>query len=408
MPIPEFEAPIEVSRTFGFKLGLLSYSSALFSATLKTQCAPSKYEATALDLHAKAQRLVEQDVELYRAGLSPMEPENGDASDAAFQSQARRNSIEESPFQVGEKPKDTGGLSATEIPQSTETTADDAAGLSPDSSAGIENGNKPETLISKKDETKRRGRPGSKKEEPYAPTPITNGKNFKADDTDVPFILGGTHTPEPEKALAELRQTVEAKPKTDMERIETIAQTLSKEHKRQLDSTKDLLRKFVKTFLGSLPRPDVDDSYAEILPLMESLAVTYGGDMLAKPEAMATAMKAGWEKLKRAIDEWPADCKPLALLVAVKYYPDNPVDLLEFLDVVDLTGQDVAPFMRVFLISKPAMVKLREMSASSKQSIAAIVGSWGNLDKSTETDLLNLIAKGAAPAKTQGDTLWQE
>lgn len=419
--IPDFEPLVPVKRSASFKLNIGNYQSIDFWAYHEDQCPRSQRAQLSKALHAQCLREVLEAAQEYRDGLEPAVEyptyERGNASDSAFQERARQNTVEQNPFQVGEKPKD-GIVSGTMEPPTSHFSPSNEEPKQevepPLSSTG-----EPQVVEPPKPaEAKRRGRPPGQQKaaESYAPpienkqpTPI-DGK-FKANDDDLPTVLGGTHTPEPldpPRALAALKQTVEEKPKTQMERLDAVVARLSTEHKRAPGDTKDQVRQFVKSFLqrNDVPKPDVDSTYNEVLPILESLAAHYGGKLVSQPEGLGTECREGWKDLKDGVASLSSERKDLAIKAATRHYPDHPSDILEFLKCAEMESDvDAIPFLQVFLISKDGLAKLRELSAASKQPIGAIVKGWGlDLAKATEGDVVKAIMAGAKP---QGEaTLW--
>lgn len=322
--------------------------------------------------------------------------ERGDHSDAAFQEQGRRNTeAEQSPFVVTEAPK-------VETPKPVvETKADEHVVVGNEIKTGIhavQTKTEPEAAPAK-----RRGKtptPEAAKEQLKASV-----EGFKATEDDLPEAL---QKPVSKESLPT------ALPQ--MERIQGVIAHLSEQSKKPADEVKKtVIKPFMTTFLGQsvghngpLPAPP-NALYEDLLPILESLAEQYGQKLLADPGAVGGVSGTGWKELKEQSEGFSKDLREAVCSVAAQRHPDNPGDLITFMeDVAEFDGKsdpkEVLTFLKVYAITR-MVLKLKEASMATGKTMTELVSKL-DLGKATEADIL---AAAKMPEKT-GDTgeLWDE
>ena len=255
------------------------------------------------------------------------------------------------------------------------------------------------------------------------PPEAPNG--FQATNDDLPDNIAAAPHAEKPQAPAE--------PLSQVERLTAIKALLVREHGKYLESwckkeniaragkepaitpsayAHHLLKTFIKAFLkvNTLPTPP-DVVFARHLPLFESFAKLYGGQLISKPQEEGAKAGESWAIFVRKIDEWPTGVKDLAKTVAAERYPDEVTSLLEFLDVAGISTPDaeMMAFFKLLRIGNQTLQAAREAAKKRGCSLFELTSSL-NLDLADEKQVLSAIA-GAAPVQSgAGETgaLWDE
>ena len=194
------------------------------------------------------------------------------------------------------------------------------------------------------------------------------------------------HEPQPNPAPTPLR--------SHKERLEAIKAKLAAEHKKPEDVVFTALVAFIKAFLHVDRIPKAPDPlYEAHLSHIEQFAAQYGGQMLAHPKEEGEKAGDSLKIFVRKIDAWPAKIKDLAKQVAVKYYPDEVMNLLEFMEIDGLTEPSLDAFMFLYLlrISRNSLAAVRKAAVERKVSISAVVGNL-DLDVADEKAVLSAVA----------------
>lgn len=448
MAIP-VDPTLTISRSFAFKLGLAGFSSADFFMSASTQCLGSQATDTADRLFKLCHNTVETDVATYRGEMeaqaqATLHPEEQTQRPA----QPPPPPPLLNPFIVSERPAD-----ATPTPQSSAnkpTDADAPAIATPAPSVPVEKqepNSKLESTAPKESTTSapaKRGRPpktqpNAAETQPAAPPqpdPQVDGPGFKANDDDIPTALGGTSEvpPAPDRtasttAAAQAGIAAQSKPNgpqlvptppqtaNQMERFNGIVAAMIKEGTRTKANVDKAIKEFCRAFLNreDLRVPPHAD-YDGILPLLERIAELNPGGLMEDPRKLGLGSGVGWNKFIRHTEKWPAEIKEAATWVALKIYPDNCMDLLDFVNETAKLGnldKELYTFLLVFgSINAPVAMKLKRVSFESGKSMAEIMAGQ-DIMKSTEGEILARIAGVTpAPAKTeapaQSGELWSE
>lgn len=246
---------------------------------------------------------------------------------------------------------------------------------------------------------------------------IVNSGAFQATTDDLPTnIAAAPHEP---ASQVDRLKAIEAMIATDHEKTlevwckkENIARAGKKQPITPLGYAHHLLTVFIKAFLktNELPKPP-DPEYSRHLPLLESFVKVYGGQLVSNPQEEGTKAGDSWAIFVRKIDGWDIGFKSLVTAVAVRYYPDEVMNAIEFLENDGLTEPDknMSAFLKLMLISKQSLLAARDAAAKRKVSLAEVV-SWLDLDLATEGSVLSHLAgapvQSGAPVKQED--LWQE
>jgi hypothetical protein len=415
---------VEITRSASHKVARQistgDWISDEFSCHVKTQCLASEAEQKSEETHIFCKVEVARAFEELRLTMPPDAERVADSSDAAFQGQARRNreADEESPFRVTAAPKgETIGIAFEPPVHITETKAFEPETIAP-VQTGIavvpdapRRGRKPKPEGPAAMEALKASAPPERSAAPVqaAPErlrPEPDKQGFKATEDDLPSnIAAAPH--EPGKPV----QSPEELPKSQADRLRAIESRLIREHhpfiQAQVVKNKEkgiitttekivtgLLKVFVKSFLRvkELPKPP-DPLYETHLLHWESFAASYGGQLLSK--AAEEGEKAGdsWRLFVRRIDAWPKGFKNLAAETAIKYYPDEVMNLIEFLEQDGLTepGEDMFAFLLLLRISRNALLAVRKAAVERKCSLVDVVGQL-DFDAADEKAVLSAVA----------------
>ena len=368
--------------------------------SVKGECLIADAEEAAAELTAFCVAQVEADFEAIRSNL-----EQHGATPIPTEQPRRAEAPDETPFKVSAAPPVNG------TPKSAATIEEAPA----PAVEVLQSGAPPRRT---EEAPKRRGRaPKEKPPEgaaamealkadnpPIAAQPASNNGAFRASDDDLPDnIAAAPHTnvvtmPAPADQPAKVQNLAPTPQKSQGERFRDLTELLVAEHKKPFKDADDALRKFTKAFLhvDRLPKPP-DPSYDAALPVLESYAKHYGGQMLTAPEVEGQKAGASWMQFVRKIDQWPDGHKHLAKLVATRNYPDEMMNLLEFLDAAEIAPAtpEAHLFMQLLRIGREALAAVRTAAAKRGVTLAAVVGKL-DLDLASEKDVLNTVAGGAA------------
>ncbi len=443
----------KVTRGVSFKLGLPGYSSIDFFSNHSAEVPESQYVEKSEEFYRTAYAEVQQAVEEYKRNSYLTAP----AEDSPSQPAAPSKPVEANPFVVSSRPS-----AAT-----TDGSPTGATAVAPAKEEKIQAG-RTETKETKADPAKellsevqgsalvtptapaRRGRK-AKDAPTEAPANTANTANTatqspaqqanpEVDDSDIPAVMGGTHEVTPGPDMKErTREFIQAQPtqipsngpapsqtpapqngpqlvpaaQSPGDRIKAAIGKIAAETKKDPEKVTVLVKEFFRAFMnitGPLPAP-TDPAYKFAIPILESLAVQYTGNIVADPKSMGIEAGAGWNKLLRHVDKWQDPLKNMALRVAIKQYPDNGHDLLEFLEKGAKLGaldNELLVFLTTCFNFDPATgIMLKEGAAKAGKTMAAMVE---GLDLATcgQGALLSRISGVAPSAAPAGGDLWPE
>jgi hypothetical protein len=463
-----------VSRGVTFTLGLSGFSSIKFFSNHATSCPASEAKEKSAEMYRTAYEEVEQDVRDYKARMQQMTDEvlNPPEPAAAPIKKAEENpfrvSAAPSPApsaapveHPAEQPLTPVASTPVDVKPEiqpghdpdlekakdllAEVTGRQLATPPPDA-APPRRGRKPKDVPSNPEIKAALKQTPTAEPEPAA-QPL-NGQ-FQADDTDLPAAMGGAHESEPGPDLKQRTkdfiqgqetqipsqpipppppiaaplvapvppgpQLVQHQGPGQLERIQAVEATLAATG-RDPGKVHDAVKEFFRAFLnikGPLPKPPSED-YKFAVPILESLA-TRGDAWLARilttSAELGLEAGAGWGKFVRHIDKWQEPIKKAAMRVALWKYPDNAMDLLDFLHNTAKLGAldlELLTFLRVFRTvgAAPAMA-LRECSLERGRNMAEIVDGL-DLELITEGELLSRISGGSKIQAGQTAELWDE
>ncbi len=451
----------KVTRGVSFKLGLPGYSSIDFFANYSAEVPESQFEEKSEDFYRTAYSDVQRAVEEFkqRSYLTEPLPEEPTPQPAAAKP------VEANPFVVSSRPSaattDGSPTGATAVAPAKEEekiqagqTAqeqvtekkDSTAPNTPDSAKELLTEVQGSALVPPATPARRGRKPkdavGEKLvEATEAAREIRDiataaQANPEVGDDDIPANMGGTHetTPGPDmkERTREFIQSQETQipstgpaaqngpqlvpaAQTPGDRIKAAIGKIAAETKKDPEKVTVLVKEFFRAFMnitGPLPAP-TDPAYKFAIPILESLAVQYTGNIVADPKSMGIEAGAGWNKLLRHVDKWQDPLKNMALRVAIKTYPDNGHDLLEFLEKGAKLGaldNELLVFLTACYNFDPATgIMLKEGAAKAGKTMAALVEKL-DLAACGQGALLSRISgvappQGAAPA---GGDLWPE
>lgn len=431
-----------ITRSATFKLGLDGFSSIGFFSSHGTTCDDSQRAEMSEELYRDAYDDVERAVQEYKARMEGMaqavlHPERAQQ----LQAQPETNPFKVSQASASAIPgKDTpSGVAITTPATSHSAPSNEVEKQEPPEKSSLDTAKPPA-------ETKRRGRPAKTAPAKAEDVPLAlehaapnDPGQFKATDDDLPKAIGGTSEVPPGPDLKakheEIRAAEAAKVATpkqagpqlvapakpvlgQWERVQAVIDTLSASGKRAPSNVEEGVKSFCKGFLNKpkLERPP-NAEYEPIIPILERIAETNPGLILADPQKAGLEAGVGWNKLIRHVEKWREDLKTTAIDLAVNRYPDNPFDLLDFLHNTAKLGQldnQLLTFMRVMRTTNAAIaMTMQESSVDQKVSMADMMAGL-DLEHCTEGDILARISgvdkasgiQAGQPAQT--DNLWQD
>ena len=415
---------INVTRSFSFKLGLPSYSSADFFMSAGTQCPESQAIETADRLYRLCYDQISADVAAYRSGMqAPAEiadevlhPERAQAPEVSPFRVTQAAPVAE-PDNVASAPAGSSNLDAVQTKEPMpEPVAPARRGRKAQQTSGIDAAQKPVE------------REASTHEATTVAANVKSPDQFQADDSDLPKVLGGSLevTPGPDlKAKHEAIRAAEAvkaagpqlvpKPaRSQVERLGAIEATLAKDGKRTPDNIHAAVGAFMKAFLNTpekLKKPP-QDAYEPIVPIIERIVETNPGLIMADPAKAGLEAGAGWSSFVRHIDKWRPELKEAATAAVLHKFPDNAMDLLDFLHNIAKLGEldkNLYVFLRTITATNAAVAMTLKATSDEHNKPMAEIMDGLDFDTATEGDILARIS--GVTAKTEpGKTaeLWIE
>lgn len=377
-----FQTPdpnVEIIRSFSYKHGLPSYSAVDGFMSLKTTVPLSSAEEAAGQLHAACQRIVMAEIIAYSAAVGAPPPKYP----------APLPAPEKSPFKVSPAPTPSSGATVTPQPVGGDSTgtssrpgAGNAAPVPPSALpvAGVTQAPPPSEAPRRRGRAKGGEMAGAGNaapdstgivtqpipETPKGPQLVPPVESPKAPyvptDEDVPSNIGV-----PERI-------------TQVERFNRIVDRLTGCPRDTVPwkkgdplsawmANKQKCQQFMRAFSGmeQLPRDiqtslsgDPNAIYARVLPVLEAFASMYAGHLRADAATAGLGSGNGYNKLVRHVDKWRPDLNRLAIEVGVSVYPDNPIDLIEFVEDVPIEGDaNLLTFLHLVRRSKEIAGRVR-------------------------------------------------
>lgn len=444
-----------VTRSVTFKLGLAEFSSVGFFSSHGTTCDPSQRAEVSEELYRDAYEEVERAVHEYKERMEQMAQETLHPE--------RTKAPESNPFQVERQPvavvaelanpattapAASNQVEKKEVQASPPVDSEKIQTCTAEDKGVTEKSTKPSTATPPADvhtpepPAPRRGRPPkaqpTAEPEPAKAAPAAT-EGFKASDDDIPATLGGTSPEAPgpdlkakneETRAANAQQASEqakialVPPKTvvaQWDRFIAVMDSLTKEGKRTKENVELGIKAFCKAFLNEdkLPKPP-DPKYEPIIPILETLARTNPGVILADPQKSGLEAGVGWNKLIRHVEKWRPELREAAISVAIQKYPYNAMDLLDFLHNVAKLGnldKNLYVFLRTIQSTNAAIAMMLLSTSQEHDKPMADIMDGLDFETATEGDILARIsgvtkaeAQKATPAEPTGQTgeLWQE
>lgn len=435
-----------VTRSVTFKLGLAEFSSVGFFSSHGTTCEPSQRAEVSAELYQCAYDEVEQAVRDYKAGIGQiveevLHPERTQAPEvspfkvtqaaptpdlantgANMPSGIALNVVEKPATEIQHRQDEGKGVSEKLTEKSTAESVAPKRGRPPKAqqTSGIDAGASTASGA-KRDLETTSGDAGNS-----APV-VKSPDKFQADDSDLPKEIGGTSDVPPGPDLKakheEIRASEAAKaagpqlvppanpPMGQWDRFLAVIDSLTKEGKRTKDNVDAAVKDFCRGFLNNpkLPKPP-HDSYDPILPIIESLARLNPGVIMAEPQKSGLEAGVGWRKFSEHIEKWRPELREAATAVVLKKFPDNAMDLLDFLHNVAKLGEldkNLYVFLRTMDKTDAAIaMALRTTSEEHGKPMSEIMDGL-DFGTATEKDILERIS-GVTSKPAQTETLWQE
>lgn len=248
--------------------------------------------------------------------------------------------------------------------------------------------------------------------EPPKPTNVVEmpATGFQATDADLPaeLLAKKQEIPQLERIFLVIDALAKGIPRDDPRWGGT---------KQQPGGVKDKVQQFMKAFLQvpRLPVPQrsagepADETYERLIPVLESMANLYGGKLTAEPEKAGLESGAGYGKLVRHIDKWPADLKAAALDTAIAVYPDSPYDLIDFIELKPAVEGDhnLMVFLGLMKRSRAIAAQVRMFANANTMEMADIMVGL-NLATCTEGEILGRLTGGLSSLdKPVQEGIWE-